>query len=275
MNKRIVVIVSVLFSVSVNAAPTTSACQCKKVSTVTKPSHPVHRRQVRALSHAPVKTTKQDAPRASQAKQVRDNAPAHSADLPVQKNTGMYVGIEGVTRDIELSYTGKAAQQWPQQKNTSANGARLLLGYRLNDNVSVELGYLTGFSLYDAKHNAASVMSYDARTRVAGGDASVIYRATDIVPGVYVRGGVSYMQAETSMLSHNKMQYRTRRPMLVFPDKVDDTRRDGFGLVAGLGYEAAVTEHVALNAAYTRYQGIAGNMHDAVNMLSVGAKYKF
>jgi opacity protein-like surface antigen len=197
--------------------------------------------------------------------------PETSVSDPVKTSMhGVYIGVEGALHHIGKYAPASAKEYVPGAKSVNANGARLSLGYRINDNLAVELGYLTGLSTH--AENAHS----EATAHVQGADLSMLYHMTDIVPGVYFRGGMSYLNADASSSVNKPAEYRTR-PLhnYVNPTRSDREQRRGVGLVAGIGYEKAITEHVLLNAGYTRYQGVAGDKHNAMDVVNVGAKYTF
>lgn len=278
MNKRIVVIISTLMSVAAHAAPESGLPGAGQKTAVTK--HLVADQPVQQVA-IPVNTVSADAvdagavpaPAVPQTPVV--DAPDITAVSSARNHTGLYLGIEGVGRGLDLGNKVNAGYRGAQQHHVRANGARLSMGYQFTDNVAIELGYMTGLTVRDANTIRPGVVSYTARRRVTGGDASVIYHFTDYIPGVYVRGGASYMQIDGTTVKTNRMRYRDRKGTRVHPDEVQSQRQSGLGLVAGIGYEAAVTDHIGVNVAYTRYQGIAGDNKSAMNMLSVGAKYRF
>jgi opacity protein-like surface antigen len=198
-------------------------------------------------------------------------SPETSVSDPVKNSMhGAYIGIEGALHHIGKYAPASAKEYVPGAKSVNANGARLSLGYRINDNLAVELGYLTGLSTHvENTHSQATA-------HVQGADLSVLYHMTVVVPGVYFRGGMSYLNADASSSVNKPAEYRTR-PLhnYVNPTRYDREQRRGVGLVAGIGYETAVSEHVLLNAGYTRYQGVAGNKHNAMDVVNIGAKYTF
>lgn len=300
MNKRIVVIISTWMSVVAHAAPV-SDVQAAGTPTVNKvqavtavKAQPTVTENAAVTEHAakeadlssrvgghetlPVDTVNEDAAGVDAA--ALPEAPAldvhgQTAEASTQTNTGLYVGIEGVQRGVHLGHRGVHGDQWAHQQHVRANGARFSLGYQLNDNLALELGYMTGMTTANAHTIPSGVVSYTARQRLTGGDVSVIYRFTDGIPGLYVRGGASYMALDGQSVKTNRMRYRDRKGTRIHPDVLESRHDAGLGLVAGIGYEAAVTDHIGVHVAYTRYQGIAGDSKNAMNMLSVGAKYRF
>ncbi len=273
MNKLIIVI-STLCSVAAHAAPTPCSNSTEQINTVKE--QPVcvmpDRQEGNTSDHVDMDSVEMVRKNKQQHDPVTSSA-ANTAHTP-KHGTGLYLGIEGIKRDVNLNNNGQVGYQWAEHKRARGKGARLSLGYKVNDNVALELGYMTGFSIRDHKTYPMGVVSYDASARVTGGDVSVIYHFTDYLPGVYVRGGASYMQVSGTSVTKNRMEYRARHNY-VFPDKKESNRHSGLGVVAGIGYETAVTDHMHFNVGYTRYQGIAGDKQNAINLFSVGGKYHF
>jgi opacity protein-like surface antigen len=258
MNKYCVVMIVALLSAETHAAPAASLC-----NTTAKKAHKQLAVNASEQHLAPSVDHIENNPVVTLPPSVADVDAAHA---------GMYVGIEGVTRGVAVGETSPAS---PSPKQVHANGGRVSLGYKVDDHVSVELGYMTGLTTNETHTIPSGMVTYGERNRVTGGDASVIYHFTEHVPGLYVRGGASYMEVDRTSSTHNRTQYRNRAGDFVYADKREHTLDTGLGLVAGVGYQKAITDHIDVNAGYTRYQGIAGHDKHAINMLSVGAKYNF
>lgn len=278
MNKRVVVMMSALWAVAAHAAPEAAGlCPCQygkglQLERPAKSPEPAHPQAKRASS---IKRPVAHASPADVSKSAADAVPKTESLPGAAQHSGVYVGVAGIARSVDLDRHGNVGYWWPEQKHVQANGARLSVGYQINDNIAIEAGYMTGFTAKDAYRTPSKVVSYKARSRVDGGDASVIYRFTDYVPGVYVRAGASYMEVSGESVTKNRMRYRNRPGTRVYADKHEAQRQGGFGWLAGMGYTFAVTDHIGLDVAYTRYQGIAGDSKNAMDMLSVGAKYSF
>lgn len=171
---------------------------------------------------------------------------------------GFYIGADGALASIG----GIASSGVVKTSETNDVGAlRVLAGYQFNKNLSVELGYLATGDFKQSGVISGVMRNYEIKARVQGGDLAAQYTFSDFLPGLYLKAGATY-----SRLSYD----------LNVPGAGSASgSQSGTGYLLGLGYEYRLNQNVALRAGYTRYQKVAGDNDNSLNLYSAGVKYKF
>lgn len=132
------------------------------------------------------------------------------------------------------------------------DGGRFYIGYQVSPKLSVELGTVNAS---DYKQSATNgVFSYNARVETKNHDLSLFYKLPEILPGLFVLGGVTYSKVTTSV----------EVPLLRRSGSIRKTDTD---FTWGGGYETSLFGNVDGRVMYARYAG--------TDLVTVGLKYRF
>lgn len=125
-------------------------------------------------------------------------------------------------------------------QTTTIIGVRTYLGYQFTPNISVEFG-LTNRSNY-MQEGSTRIVSYRADVKATNKDILLAYHLTDVLPGLFALGGMTWTKYEAESTakvlnqevrlsgSENHRQY-----------------------TIGLGYERPITDNLHWRAAFARY----------------------
>ncbi|MBG7620554.1 porin family protein [Herbaspirillum sp. AP02] len=180
----------------------------------------------------------------------------------VKSGQGFYVGLEGGAAHYDLDVERSPGTI---EKN-DAGMFRFGGGYQFTPNFSVEMGY---FRIGATSVEKTDHFSRDsAKARVSGFDLTASYKFSNVLPGLYFKGGIT--QAKLTEDAH--YEYRD----LGFSGSVSErASKSGTGYLLGLGYEYDLSEIVSINGGYTRYEDLAGHSNADVNFFAAGLKYRF
>jgi opacity protein-like surface antigen len=178
----------------------------------------------------------------------------------VKSDSGFYLGVEG-----GLANTGKN-QSTPGYRVISdvskVGFMRGVAGYRFSGNMALEAGY---FGTRDAKlEQSNGTRSDHVHANVRGSDLAAIYKFSDGLPGLFLKGGLSYATlsiSETTTTAGSSIQRKGSST--------------GMGYLLGVGYELDLSRNLSANVGYTRYQRVAGLENSKLGVISAGAKYRF
>ncbi|WDZ97667.1 porin family protein [Herbaspirillum sp. WKF16] len=173
-------------------------------------------------------------------------------------NPGPYVGVEG-------GYVQATVPKHEGYRITSesknAGFVRGMLGYQFTPNWALELGY---FGTGDVKRSDTNgAHSYDEKYKASGADLAVLYKLTEMLPGIYVKAGLTYAKVTEDIVESRAGGFKYHGS------------GTGTGYLFGLGYEYDFTPAWSANANYTRYQRVANVPGVNLNQLGVGVKYRF
>ncbi|HZG22316.1 MAG TPA: porin family protein [Herbaspirillum sp.] len=184
----------------------------------------------------------------------------------VKSDRGVYIGFEGGIGSYHIGgEDASSSENYTDSRNASA--LRALIGYRFSPNFSVEAGYLSLGSykreLIHGNHR------WNLKADTDAFDLSIVYKFTQFVPGLYVKGGLMNSKVSIQTVGEGPGRNRSTR----------DSSRSGNGYLLGLGYEYDLTPNWSANAGFTRLQRIGGSWEDGVsvdaNLYSAGLKYRF
>ena len=185
---------------------------------------------------------------------------AGAAAAQSKADNGVYVGLEGAYINTNSQNTPTGYRKTSETNDVGA--VRALLGYQLNKNWSLELGY---FNTGDTKQSGTNgTVNYDIKIKAEGEDLAVLYKFTEGAPGLFLKAGVSYSKVSGSA---------TARLAGLSASATDS--QSGTGYVAGLGYEFNLTGGLAARLGYTRYERVGGDSANKMNLFSAGLKYQF
>ena len=173
-------------------------------------------------------------------------------------DSGVYIGLEGGVASISSIATPTNGVKTSETNETGA--LRALVGYQINKNFAIELGYFATDDFKQDGTNRTGTVRYNVKADVKGADLSVIYKFTEFVPGLYLKAGAT----------HSKVSVSLNQPAGNSSGSVTGT-----GYLFGLGYEFAVAQNVGINVGYTRFEKLGGESENKMNLYSAGVKYKF
>jgi opacity protein-like surface antigen len=173
-------------------------------------------------------------------------------------DSGVYIGLEGGIASISAIATPTNGVKTSETNEAAA--LRALVGYQINKNFAVELGYFATDDFKQDGTDRARTVRYNLKADVKGADLSVIYKFTEFVPGLYLKAGAT----------HSKVSVSLNQPAGNSSGSVTGT-----GYLFGLGYEFAVAQNVGINVGYTRFEKLGGESENKMNLYSAGVKYKF
>lgn len=185
-----------------------------------------------------------------------------SAQAQTASKAPFYAGIEGGIVSVKGTQTG------PGETVTSENKTpllgRLSAGYQITPNVSMELGYFFSGDYKQSVRNGANTSDYKASYK--GADLTAVYKFTDGLPGLFLKAGATYAKVSGNLT--------TRTAGVVVTNK-ESGSATGLGYLLGIGYEMNLTEQLAGNVSYTRYQRVGGADNNDMDAFTVGLKYRF
>jgi opacity protein-like surface antigen len=181
--------------------------------------------------------------------------------MPASSDQAVYVGVEG---DYVIPANGVSL---PAGFRTTSHSRgvrtyRFLLGYQLSKNWALELAYLT---TGDFRQNASNgVINYQARLSAKGEDLALVYRFSEVVPGLFVKAGMSQTRLQTQVTIVTPLGTTART-----------NSTSGNGYLAGVGYQFDLSNALAARLGYTRYEHIGGQNNIKLNVFSAGLTYRF
>lgn len=173
-------------------------------------------------------------------------------------DSGVYVGIEGALVTIDSIVTPTNGVKTSETNETGA--LRALVGYQINKNFAVELGYFATDDFKQDGTNVARTVRYNMKADVKGVDLSAIYKFTEFLPGLYLKAGAT----------RSKVSAELNQPAGSTSGSVTGT-----GYLLGLGYEFNLAQNVGVRVGYTRFEKLGGESDNKMNMYSAGLKYQF
>ncbi len=183
-----------------------------------------------------------------------------------------YVGIDlGYSRvkdqssDIGLALVTAVGGSASVSQDTTAYIGRLFGGYKVTENIDVELGYMTTNNItanFTGVSSGSVAYSGSVAVKVSGFDYAALLRPS-ISSGYnnfYVRlGGTSYTNKISG--SVNGVGY------------ADSS--SGMGYQYGLGFDSAINPTTSYRVSFTRFDKMAGESGAYANVLSVGLQTSF
>lgn len=154
-------------------------------------------------------------------------------------------------------------------RDKGAFSGRVFGGYKVLENIDIELGYFQSASYSENFHGEADGgMSYsgNASQKVSGLDYSVLLRPSISTGfnGAFLRLGGHYSRA--------------KHHMSVTSDGVTGAASgsgSGAGVMAGIGYDYAIAKNVDLRGEYNHMESVGGRSDTPMNTFRIGVVGKF
>ncbi|MFJ3057683.1 porin family protein [Herbaspirillum sp. NPDC087042] len=184
----------------------------------------------------------------------------------VKSDSGVYIGIEGGMSSYLVSEKdAPTTRNYSDSRNAGA--LRALIGYRFTPNFSVEASYLSLGNF--ERELVRGDRRWNLKASTDAFDVSAIYKFTQFVPGLYIKGGLMNSTVSVQIVDEVPNRFRNTR----------NHSQSGNGYLLGLGYEFDLTSNWSANAGFTRLQRLGGSWDDEVtvnaNLYSAGVKYRF
>jgi hypothetical protein len=84
-------------------------------------------------------------------------------------------------------------------ETNEAAALRALVGYQINKNFAVELGYFATDDFKQDGTNRTGTVRYNVKADVKGADLSLIYKFTEFVPGLYLKAGATHSKVSLTL----------------------------------------------------------------------------
>jgi type 1 fimbria pilin len=112
-------------------------------------------------------------------------------------DSGVYIGLEGGIASISAIATPTNGVKTSETNEAAA--LRALVGYQINKNFAVELGYFATDDFKQDGTNRTGTVRYNVKADVKGADLSLIYKFTEFVPGLYLKAGATHSKVSLTL----------------------------------------------------------------------------
>jgi opacity protein-like surface antigen len=174
-------------------------------------------------------------------------------------DSAFYVGVDAA---YATTSAGSVSGYRKTSETTNVGLLRLLGGYQFNQNIALELGYFTSGDFKQAGTNGS--ISYNTKSSVKGVDLAGIYKFTEVVPGLFLKAGITSSKVDASATATSGSAFASA-----------SGSASGTGYLAGLGYDLNITGGLDARLGYTRYERLGGQSANKLNVFSAGLKYRF
>jgi hypothetical protein len=181
----------------------------------------------------------------------------------------MSVGVEGgfFQADIDsvvASEIRSTGQSVTATTDDSSSGFRLFGSAPISGKTDIEFGFFT-HSDFSVKYNFTFLPLVGTQTySFSGLDLSAVHKPLN--NGFFVKGGLHS--------SRYDIDTQVRGTTTGFTSSVS-TSDTGIGYLAGLGYEATLSQGVKARASFVRYMNIGGESDLAMNLMTLGISKAF
>lgn len=154
-------------------------------------------------------------------------------------------------------------------QSSSVNDYRFFGGYKLNENVDLELGYLQTSRVglnFSGRSRANVAYTGTAGIKYAGFDFSALLRpaVSSGLNGLFFRlGGHSMVSTTDTSVTVGATNASTR------------TKERGIGTLFGIGYDLNIAQNVNLRVSANRLNRLAGDSDANITVYSVGVLSRF
>lgn len=177
-----------------------------------------------------------------------------------------YLGVEATQAKLKVKVeTPPGGYNTNTAFKDSSGAARVFGGYQFTPNFAVEAGYLTGAKLSFRDTDATGTVDV-TDFKVKGFDVAAIWKFTEVVPGLFLKAGVSNTKLSGAIKDVDSAGVVTT---------IGQASISGTGALFGIGYDLKLTNHLDARFGYTHYQRVAGQGDAKLNAYYAGLKYNF
>lgn len=154
-------------------------------------------------------------------------------------------------------------------QSSSVNDYRIFGGYKLNENVNFELGYVQTSSFgvnFSGRSSGSVAYAGSAGLKFAGFDYSVLLRP-DVATGM---NGLFFRLGGHSLKSTTDVNFTVSGS-----NYSSTTKESGTGTMYGIGYDLNIAKNAALRVSVNRLNKIAGQSDANATVYSVGVLTRF
>ena len=162
-----------------------------------------------------------------------------------------YFGLDAGSGEVKKKAPLEASFRTTSETDR-VDGGRLYVGYQITPKLSAELGAVRVSDYQQSGTNG--FISYDARAVTKHYDLSLFYKLPEVLPGLFVLGGVTHSTVTTTI-------------QVPFFNSSTSIRKTDNDFTWGGGYETRLFGNVDGRVMYARYAG--------ANLLTIGLKYRF
>jgi hypothetical protein len=198
---------------------------------------------------------------------------AHAqGNTPEKFYGGLEVGratVSNQTGDVTSDLVSQLGGTATATQSSSVNDYRFFGGYKLNENVDLELGYLQTSRVgvnFSGRSSGSVSYTGTAGIKYSGFDYSVLLRpaVSSGMNNLFFRlGGHSLKSTVDSSFTVSGTSYSTK------------TKESGAGTLFGIGYDLNVAKNADLRVSVNRLNSLAGQSDANVTVYSVGVLARF
>lgn len=154
-------------------------------------------------------------------------------------------------------------------QNNEVFSGRVFAGYKVMENVDLELGYFQSGSYSQSFHGVTELgddFSGKASQKFSGLDYSVLFRPNISTGfnGAFLRLGGHYSRLKT----HSQLN-------IADMSVTSGASQSGAGVLAGIGYDYSLTKNVDIRGEYNHMESVGGLTDTPVNTFRIGVVGKF
>ncbi len=191
---------------------------------------------------------------------------------PEKFYAGLEVGHTNVSDSTGALTNGLVSQlggSASATQDSSINDYRIFGGYKLNENVNFELGYLQTSSLganFSGRSSGSVAYAGSAASKFAGLDYSVLLRP-DVATGM---NGLFFRLGGHSLKSTSDASIT-----VLGRTTSSSTNQSGSGTMFGIGYDINIAKNADARVSLNRLNKIAGESDSTATVLSIGVLTRF
>jgi hypothetical protein len=205
--------------------------------------------------------------------QSNDGATINNENIELSNSNPFYIGVgatyvalQDSSNALNNSMVNLFGGSASSGQSSSVGAGRIFAGYKVNENLSLEGGYLsTGNISSSSKGTAGSKYANlpdgaSINTSISGFDFGLIYKPkiNETLDGLFVNAGATYFTTG----SYGGVSLSTLNIGA-------STSNTGYGYFAGLGYDFAIGKSLNLRASYTYYGNISTDSTNNANAFSL------
>lgn len=207
---------------------------------------------------------------------VQEYAANRSQIQYIENSSIFYAGLEGGISLNKLNnrpfVNWAETYRWNNEQQARAGAVKIYFGVNLKQNIALETGMFTSTSIKRSRADANPTKQYSTKIKVSGIDLVMRYLSTDVMPGVFVKAGIAYVQSA----GRSQLPYQPNWKPPVGEVHTAGTN-SSVNLELGVGYLHPLNDDIDIVMSATRYQTLIQEQQikTDVTIFSAGAIYHF